>query len=94
MQRVRVPTLIVHAVDDPLAPAQAVADFIARDHNPRLAALMLPGGGHVGFAADAKQYYFSLIAAFFDPQSGASAAMSNPLAFRGPGAVRVAHHKP
>jgi predicted alpha/beta-fold hydrolase len=61
----RTPTLIVHAANDPLAPAQDVADLMAWTENPMVAALILPGGGHIGFAAYATAYYFSLILSFF-----------------------------
>lgn len=73
LERIRVPALIVHAANDPLAPAQDVADLIARVKNPELAAIVLPGGGHIGFAPYASRYYFSLILNFFDPQVGAAA---------------------
>ena len=71
----RVPVVIVHASNDPLAPAQEIADFIARVSNPNVAAIILYSGGHVGFAAYARSYYYSLILDFFDPVSGAAAAM-------------------
>ena len=45
-----------------------------QEHNERVAGIILPGGGHVGFAAYAKEYYYSLIANFFDPVTGAGAA--------------------
>lgn len=70
MALVRTPLLIVHAATDPLAPAQDVADFVSTVENPLVAAAVLPNGGHVGFAAYAKEYYFSLITNFFDPQVG------------------------
>jgi predicted alpha/beta-fold hydrolase len=73
MEHVAVPLLVVHASNDPLAPAQDVADFMSEIENPRVAAAIVGGGGHVGFAAWAKEYYFSLIADFFDPQVGAAA---------------------
>lgn len=66
----RVPTLIVHAANDPLARADFVARQMARVRNPRVAALMLPGGGHDGFSAWAPDYTYSLIMAFFDPENG------------------------
>lgn len=62
----RVPVLIVQAANDPLACAQDVADLIAKTPNPNVAAVVLPGGGHVGFAAYARAYYFSLILNFFN----------------------------
>jgi predicted alpha/beta-fold hydrolase len=50
LPRVRVPTLLVHAVDDPFVPEQAIPrDAIGA--NPRLTAAITPHGGHVGFIA-------------------------------------------
>ena len=73
LSKVRTPMLFVHGANDPLAPAQEVADLVATTDNPNVAALILPGGGHVGFAAYAKEYYFGLVAKFFDPDTGPSA---------------------
>ncbi len=73
----RCPVLIVQGANDPLAGAQDVADLIAKTPNPNVAAVVLSGGGHVGFAAYARAYYFSLIINFFDTT-------------RGPGATRAA----
>jgi len=70
----RIPVLIVHAVNDPLCPAQDVADLMAGVDNSNVAAMILAGGGHVGFAPYARAYYFSLILNFFDPLCGAAAA--------------------
>src|SRR5262249_10767899 len=44
----RMPVLIVQAANDPLAPAQAVADLFARLPNPNIAGLVLASGGHIG----------------------------------------------
>ena len=79
MASVRVPTLIVHGVDDPFASAQAVADLAVSTDNPQFAALILPGGGHVGFAPYARSYYFSLVMNFFDPVCGAAAVQHTPM---------------
>lgn len=49
---VRVPTLLVHAVDDPFVPAAAIPRDAVR-HNPCLAAAFVERGGHVGFIAGA-----------------------------------------
>lgn len=65
LQSARVPVLIVHGANDPMARSQDVADLIARTTNPMVAAMVLPGGGHVGFAAYAKAYYYSLVINFF-----------------------------
>ncbi len=71
-----VPVLIVQAANDPLISAQDLADLIARTNNPNVAALILRGGGHIGFAAYCRAYYFSLILNFFDAQAGPRAVMS------------------
>ncbi len=73
LSKVRTPMLFVHGVNDPLAPAQEIADLVATTDNPNVASVILPGGGHVGFAAYAKAYYFGLVARFFDPETGPSA---------------------
>jgi len=74
LEAARVPTLIVHAADDPVGPAQDVAQLIAQTDNPNVAAIVLASGGHVGFAGYAKAYYLSLVTNFFDPVRGAAAA--------------------
>jgi len=76
MHRIRVPVLIVHAADDPMIPAQWTADLAAMTKNPYIAFLVLPSGGHVGFAAWARSYYFSLIINYFDMYRGAAAAVA------------------
>lgn len=70
LESARVPVLIVKGANDPVTPAQDLADFITPTQNPNVAGLILPGGGHVGFAGHARAYYFSLIFNFFDPQRG------------------------
>lgn len=70
---IRIPTLIVAAANDPLVGGQELADFIAGVKNPNVAALLTRGGGHVGFAAWNRQYYFNLILAFFDTRHGPGA---------------------
>lgn len=47
---IRVPTLLVHAVDDPFVAEEAIARDAVRA-NPHLAAAFVPHGGHVGFIA-------------------------------------------
>ena len=74
---VRVPTLIVMAANDPLIPAQDLADLVTPVTNPNVAAMILPGGGHVGFAAYARAYYFNFILSFFDRRSGPKASTPN-----------------
>lgn len=85
----RVPLLIVHAANDPLAPAQDVADLFARVTNPNVAGIILPSGGHVGFAAYNCAYYFSLILNFFNAQTGPVPEPSGPSGQAHPEARRV-----
>jgi predicted alpha/beta-fold hydrolase len=80
LEEVQTPLLITHAANDPLSSAQHLADLAARVKNPRVAAMVLPGGGHIGFAPYAKNYYFSLVFNFFDPEHGAAATASEPVA--------------
>jgi uncharacterized protein len=47
---IRVPTLLVHARDDPFVPASAIA-WDAIRANPVLTPAIVPHGGHVGFIA-------------------------------------------
>lgn len=70
LERARVPVLIVHGYDDPFIPSQLIADFVAPIRNPNVAAIVLPGGGHIGFAPFSVRYYYSLIINFFDPARG------------------------
>jgi len=70
LEHARIPVLIVHGANDPLSPAQNVADLMATVDNPQVAVVILPNGGHVGFAGYARQYYYSLVTNFFDPQTG------------------------
>jgi predicted alpha/beta-fold hydrolase len=73
LECVRSPVLIVQGANDPLTSAQNVADLIAQTDNPNVAAIVLPGGGHVGFAPYARDYFYSLMINFFDSQTGAAA---------------------
>ncbi|MBA3240411.1 MAG: alpha/beta fold hydrolase [Acidobacteria bacterium] len=50
--RIRVPTLILHAADDPLIPASSFLDP-SLALNPEVLLVMPPRGGHVAFIADA-----------------------------------------
>ncbi len=72
LEMVRMPVIILHGADDPLVPAQDIADLMAGVRNPKVAAMILPGGGHVGFAGYAAQYYYNLVINFFDPHRGAA----------------------
>jgi len=62
---ISVPTLLIHAQDDPWIPA---ALYTQRDwsRNPRLTPLLSRGGGHVGFhARDARDAWHDRCAALF-----------------------------
>ncbi len=72
------PVLIVQGANDPLTSAQNVADLIERTRNPNVAALILPGGGHVGFAPYARDYFYSLVVGFFDPRTGPAGLSALP----------------
>ncbi|HYC05482.1 MAG TPA: alpha/beta fold hydrolase [Azospirillaceae bacterium] len=48
LPRIRVPTLVLHALDDPWIPPDAYLSFDWAS-NPHLTPLLSPGGGHVGF---------------------------------------------
>jgi predicted alpha/beta-fold hydrolase len=50
LPRIRVPTLVVHAADDPFVPADAIPHDAIRA-NPALHGAIVPHGGHVGFIA-------------------------------------------
>lgn len=50
LDRIRVPTLLVHALDDPFLPAASLPSEAVRA-NPNLVAAWTPHGGHVGFIA-------------------------------------------
>jgi predicted alpha/beta-fold hydrolase len=74
LSSISTPLLIVHAADDMIAPAQDLADLLAPVHNPNVAAILLPSGGHIGFAPYASAWYYNLILNFFDPKLGPAAA--------------------
>ena len=78
LAEVDVPVLLVHAANDPVTPAQDVATLVSVTTNPHLAAVILPGGGHVGFPAYARAYYYQLILAFFDPHLGVAGVRRGP----------------
>ncbi|HYH81114.1 MAG TPA: alpha/beta hydrolase [Longimicrobium sp.] len=50
LDRIRVPTLLVHAADDPFVPEEAIPHDAIRA-NPALHGAIVPHGGHVGFIA-------------------------------------------
>ena len=68
MDQVRVPVLVLHAVNDPVGgSAQAVANIFGQTRNRNCGVIMTRDGGHTGMSALAPVYYYSLIRAFFDP---------------------------
>ncbi len=50
LDRIRVPTLLIHSLDDPWIPAAIYANYRWHE-NPGLHPLLVEGGGHVGFHA-------------------------------------------
>lgn len=74
----RMPIVIIHGANDPLAYAQEVARFIADTPNPNVACVMFHGGGHDGFAAYCKNYLYSLMVNFFDAERGPKAVDYRP----------------
>ncbi len=65
LESVRIPVVMMAAVNDPFIPAQDVADMIAQTDNPNVAAIILRGGGHIGFVADNRRYFYSMLINFF-----------------------------
>jgi hypothetical protein len=57
LERIRVPTLLVQAKDDPLIPF-AVYDHPAFSNNPHLRLLATEHGGHLGFISKAKPRFW------------------------------------
>ena len=49
LHRIRIPTLIIHALDDPFLPADAIPSD--KDLAPSVTLELSPHGGHVGFVA-------------------------------------------
>jgi len=48
LRSIQIPTLVIHALDDPWIPAECYTSFPWRE-NDHLVPLLSPGGGHVGF---------------------------------------------
>jgi predicted alpha/beta-fold hydrolase len=73
LARVDVPTLVIHACDDPWIPADAYASFPWSDH-PNLVPLLPAEGGHVGFHGEgsAVPWHDRCLAVFFDAIAGTS----------------------
>jgi predicted alpha/beta-fold hydrolase len=75
LEKVRIPVLMAQSVNDPFTSSQEIADLMAITDNPNVAAMVLRGGGHVGYFPYNRAYTYSLILNFFDPERGAAAAM-------------------
>lgn len=71
LERSRVPTWIIHSGNDPLIPVGDAADFMKGMKNPNVAALIMAGGGHVGYLPYARQYMFNMVVDFFATHGGA-----------------------
>jgi predicted alpha/beta-fold hydrolase len=69
LEHVRTPLLVIHAANDPLGSAQATTEVLSRVSNRNVGYLLLPGGGHMGFSALSAPYYYSVLRAFFDPET-------------------------
>ncbi len=64
LPRIAVPTLVVHALDDPWIPG-AIYTSIDWSANPNLTPLLPSGGGHVGFHGEGGVWHDRCLAAFF-----------------------------
>jgi predicted alpha/beta-fold hydrolase len=53
--KIRIPTLIIHAEDDPVVPYAPLRDPIFKE-NPNILLLSTETGGHVGFLGEASKY--------------------------------------
>jgi hypothetical protein len=75
LARVEVPTLVIHACDDPWIPSDAYTSFPWSDH-PNLVPLLPAEGGHVGFhgVGSAIPWHDRCLAVFFDAITGAAGA--------------------
>ena len=64
---IRVPTVVVHALDDPWIPAESYTSVKWTD-NPALHPRLAPGGGHVGFHGSGARlpWHDRCIAAFLE----------------------------
>jgi hypothetical protein len=70
---IEVPTLLVHALDDPWIPAESYTTY-DWEQNPNLHPLLADGGGHVGFhdADRGSPYHDRCVARFWDEVVGAA----------------------
>ena len=77
---IRVPTLLLHAANDPWIPADAYRRF-DWSATPRLRPVVAPGGGHVGFHGRGSPvpWHDRCIAACLDAAFGASVSTDAPV---------------
>jgi hypothetical protein len=65
LEHVTVPSLMIHASDDPIVPSDAYLQY-RWDRNPKLVRLLSQSGGHCGFrGADPRAYWHDACAARF-----------------------------
>jgi hypothetical protein len=55
VDRIRVPTLIVSALDDPFVPPEPFRDTTVTE-NPAITVVLTPEGGHCGFVSDSRTF--------------------------------------
>lgn len=71
MGAIEVPTLLVHAGDDPLVPAFHTAEAMAAARkNPWVDALVLPCGGHIAFHQEDPEATLAIVGRFFGSLRG------------------------
>jgi uncharacterized protein len=58
LEEISVPTLVVHAQDDPLIPFRLYQGSAPLSANPHIHTLFPPSGGHLGFIARSKPYFW------------------------------------
>ncbi len=58
LERIRVPTLVVHAKDDPMIPFEVYRVAAAFERNPWIRLLAVEHGGHLGFVARGKPRFW------------------------------------
>lgn len=69
LEAIRVPTLVIHALDDPWIPGDCYR-AVAWERNPSLHPLLPAGGGHVGFHAPGGVWHDRCLTAFFARHAG------------------------
>lgn len=89
LPRIRVPTLLLLAEDDPLVPARRSLEGIGWEACPAVAPLLVAGGGHCGFYDRGQRESLSVraIGAFFGGAADQAAAAASASAAESQGAV-------